>query len=70
MKKTLYTVTYDNEVLYITNSYLDMRDYIWEEFGSDFYDFAREHECTIDDQNCLDYCYELEINWQKFVIKI
>lgn len=69
MKKTLYTVTYENEVLYITDSCFDMRDYIWDEFRGEFYELEKEHECTIDDQNCLDYCDELEINWQKFTIE-
>lgn len=70
MTKIIYTVTYDNEVLFISDSYFDMREYIYNKFLSDFYDLEREYGCTINEEDCLEYCYELEINWQKFEIKI
>lgn len=68
---TIYTVTYDNEVLGVFTSYFQMREFIWKEFEKDFYDIESDYEYTIiDEQNCLNFIDELGVWWQKFTIKI
>lgn len=65
----IYTVTFDNEVLAVFTSYILMREYIWREFEDEFRDLSEYEECDIDEQDCLDYCSELEVTWQEFTVE-
>lgn len=63
--KTIYTVCYDNEVLTIEDDYVDLKDYIFNEFGKDL---SEEFERTIDRDEAIEVCHTIGVNWQKFTI--
>ena len=65
----IYTVTFDNEVLAVFTSYILMREYVWREFEDEFRDLSQDMECDIDEQDCLDYCSELEVTLQSFTVE-
>lgn len=67
MKKTIYTVTYLNEVIAIFDDYSDLRNYIFEEFGNDI---QEEYEHIVDADECMELCDEIDVHWQKFEIDV
>ena len=67
MKKTIYTVTFDNEVLIILDNSIDLKDYIYEEFQKDL---SEEFDRCVERNEVLDLCHEIGVNYQKHEIRI